>query len=198
MDAEKRTEKIIRGKIFWKKELKETGVEFNHRVSTNRLSNNWAQIVMRWERDREIERSSFASDLQQNSDASSKETFIPRILTVCSRFIAFTFDLCDRLSFVCRSLTLAKTKYHYYVDQSELLTRFWTDLTSSVSKFLTLRRRRSSRGEERWLFSQSYTGENSLPHVGMTAKFFDDNKTKIHLKSKFALFQTSSALFKFI
>ena len=37
-----------------------------------------------------------------------------------------------------------------------------------------------------------------LRHVVMVAKFLDDNKPKIHLKSKFALFQTSSMLFTFI
>ena len=33
--------------------------------------------------------------------------------------------------------------------------------------------------------------EKSLRHVAMVAIFLDDNKPKIHLKSKFALFQTS-------
>ena len=32
----------------------------------------------------------------------------------------------------------------------------------------------------------------------MVAKCLDDNKPKIHLKSKFAVFQTSSILFNFI
>ena len=41
-------------------------------------------------------------------------------------------------------------------------------------------------------------GEKSLRHVAMVATFLDDNKPKIHLKSKFALFQTSSTLFNFI
>lgn len=79
----RREQKIIREKSFEKKK-KKRGIEFNHRVSANRLSNNWAQIVLRWERDREREgeRSSSASDLQQNSDASSKETCFLRILTV--------------------------------------------------------------------------------------------------------------------
>ena len=40
--------------------------------------------------------------------------------------------------------------------------------------------------------------KKSLRHVAMVAKFLDDNKPKIHLKSKFALFQTSSILFSFI
>ena len=39
--------------------------------------------------------------------------------------------------------------------------------------------------------------EKSLRHVAMVAKFLDDNKPKSHLKSKFALFQTSSILFNF-
>ena len=37
-----------------------------------------------------------------------------------------------------------------------------------------------------------------LRHVSMGAKFLDDNKPKIHLKSEFALFQTSSIFFNFI
>ena len=41
-------------------------------------------------------------------------------------------------------------------------------------------------------------GEKSLRHVAMVAIFLDDNKPKIHLKSEFALFQTSSILFNFI
>ena len=40
--------------------------------------------------------------------------------------------------------------------------------------------------------------EKSLRHVAMVATFLDENKPKIHLKSKFALFQTSSILFNFI
>ena len=40
--------------------------------------------------------------------------------------------------------------------------------------------------------------EKSLRHVAMVAKGLDDNKPKIHLKSKLALFQTSSTLFNFI
>ena len=40
--------------------------------------------------------------------------------------------------------------------------------------------------------------EKSLRHVVMVAKFLDDNKPKIHLEIKFALFQTSSMLFNFI
>ena len=40
--------------------------------------------------------------------------------------------------------------------------------------------------------------EKSLRHVAMVATFLDDNKPKIHLKSKLALFQTSSTLFNFI
>ena len=34
--------------------------------------------------------------------------------------------------------------------------------------------------------------EKSLRHLALVAKFLDDNKAKIYLKSKFALFQTSS------
>ena len=39
--------------------------------------------------------------------------------------------------------------------------------------------------------------EKSFRHVAMEAKFLDDNKPKSHLKSGFALFQTSSILFNF-
>ena len=43
------------------------------------------------------------------------------------------------------------------------------------------------------LIAQKYRNrEKSLRHVALVAKFLDDNKPKIHLKSKFALFQTSS------
>ena len=40
--------------------------------------------------------------------------------------------------------------------------------------------------------------EKSLRHVAMVAKFLDNNKPKRHLKSGFALFQTSLILFNFI
>ena len=46
-------------------------------------------------------------------------------------------------------------------------------------------------GENALIFSLNQE-EKSLRHVAMVAKFLDDNKPKIHLKSKFALFQTSS------
>ena len=48
------------------------------------------------------------------------------------------------------------------------------------------------------LFQQTPNSEKSLRHVAMEAKFLDDNKLKIHFKSKFVLFQTSSILFNFI
>ena len=40
--------------------------------------------------------------------------------------------------------------------------------------------------------------EKSLRHFAMVATFLDENKPKRHLKSGFALFQTSSILFNFI
>ena len=43
-----------------------------------------------------------------------------------------------------------------------------------------------------------YREEKSIRHFAMVAKFLDDDKPKIHSKSKFALFQTSSMLFSFI
>jgi len=45
---------------------------------------------------------SSANELHQNSNAS-REDYIPQILTVFIRLIAFTFDLCGLLSFVCHS-----------------------------------------------------------------------------------------------
>jgi len=39
--------------------------------------------------------------------------------------------------------------------------------------------------------------EKLLCHVAMVAKFLDDNKPKIHFKSKFTLFQTSLILYSF-
>ena len=38
--------------------------------------------------------------------------------------------------------------------------------------------------------------EKSLRHVAMVAKFLDDNKSKRHLKSGFALFQNLPILFQ--
>ena len=46
--------------------------------------------------------------------------------------------------------------------------------------------------------TRGHNREKSLRHVVMVAKFLDDNKPKIYLKSKFALFQTSSMLSNFI
>ena len=43
-----------------------------------------------------------------------------------------------------------------------------------------------------------YTEQKSLRHVAMVAKSLDENKLKIPLKSKFALFQTSSILFHLV
>ena len=48
-----------------------------------------------------------ANELYQNSNVSSKEKYIPRILTVFNRSLK---------------------QYIYYVNQSELLTRFRADL----------------------------------------------------------------------
>ena len=49
-----------------------------------------------------------------------------------------------------------------------------------------------------FLVQMAYRQEKSLRHVAMVAKFLDDNKPKRHLKSGFALFQTSLILFNFI
>ena len=40
--------------------------------------------------------------------------------------------------------------------------------------------------------------EMSFRHVNMVAKFLDDNKPKIHLKSEFTMFQSLSILSNFI
>ena len=54
------------------------------------------------------------------------------------------------------------------------------------------------RKKKRYFGGAENKEEKSLRHVAIVAKFLDDNKLKIHLKSKFALFQTSSILFNFI
>ena len=46
---------------------------------------------------------SSANELQQNSNASSREDYIPQILTVLLEIHHITFDLCGLLSFVCHS-----------------------------------------------------------------------------------------------
>ena len=45
---------------------------------------------------------SLANELQQNSNASARENST-KIDCFVGRFIAFTFDLCDRFSFVYRA-----------------------------------------------------------------------------------------------
>ena len=47
-------------------------------------------------------------------------------------------------------------------------------------------------------YSMHNRQEESLRHVAMVAKFLDENKPKRHLKSGFALFQTSSIPSNFI
>ena len=54
-----------------------------------------------------------------------------------------------------------------------------------------------------WMEIVSHTApmnrqEEPLRQVAVVEKILDDNKLKIHLKSKFALFQTSSVLLNFI
>ena len=80
---------------------------------------------------------------------------------LCSRFIAFTFDLCGLclLSVICKQWL---KQYNSHIDQSELLTRFQTDFMSSVwnfycwvadvplgESFLAMR------SKEKWLHSQA-------------------------------------------
>ena len=76
-----------------------------------------------------------ANKLQQNSNTSSKEDFIPQILTVLLeilRVYIFTFIAFCLLS-VIRKQYLKQCNYS--VDQSALLTGFRTDFTSSVWNF---------------------------------------------------------------
>ena len=46
---------------------------------------------------------SSANELQRNSNASSREDYIPQILTVLLEILCVTFDLCGLLSLVCHS-----------------------------------------------------------------------------------------------
>ena len=52
----------------------------------------------------------------------------------CYRFIAFMFELCSLLSYVC-CLKQWLEQCNYSDIQSALMTRFWTDFTSSVWNF---------------------------------------------------------------
>ena len=76
-----------------------------------------------------------ANELQQNSNTSSREDYIPQILTVLSeilRVLHLTFVAFCLLS-VIRKQQLKQCNYS--VDQSALLTGFRTDFTSSVWNF---------------------------------------------------------------
>ena len=75
------------------------------------------------------------NELQKNSNASSKEEHIPQILTI---FFVDSSHL--HLGFASIRLLSVGPKqwlkqYNYYVTQSDLLNRFWTDFTSSVCNF---------------------------------------------------------------
>ena len=58
----------------------------------------------------------------------TKEAFIPRIYTVCSRFTTLTFWP------LCHSSTIAK-RISLQCKQPELINRFWREFTSSVWHF---------------------------------------------------------------
>ena len=82
---------------------------------------------------------SSANELQQNSNASSREDYIPQILAVLFEILRvyipglhLTFVAFCLLSFI-RKQKLKQCNYS--VDQSALLTRFRTDFTSSVWNF---------------------------------------------------------------
>ena len=72
---------------------------------------------------------SSADELQQNSNTSSREEYILQILTVLLEILRvyiwplWPFVFC------------LKKQCNYSVDQSSLLTGFWTDFTSSVWNF---------------------------------------------------------------
>ena len=70
-----------------------------------------------------------ANEPQQNSNASSREDYIPQILTVLLEFCHLTFVTFCLLSLL-RKQQLKQCNYS--VDQSALLTGFRTDFSSSV------------------------------------------------------------------
>ena len=86
----------------------------------------------------------------------------------CTRFIAFSFYFCDCLLSVVHKQLLKQL--NQYVDQSELLTRFWRKFKSSVWNFCrwgadvpsSETSRLAARKEERPLFSQ--TKSKAPPH----------------------------------
>ena len=72
----------------------------------------------------------FSVNKQNGNVSSNKEQYIPRILTlfvVNLTRVHFTFVAVCLLSAVRKQQL---KQYNYHVDQSELLTRFWTDFTS--------------------------------------------------------------------
>ena len=98
-----------------------------------------------------------ANEIQQNSNASSREEY----WLYWYRFISFTFDLCGLLSFVCHSQNNSWNN-NYQVDQSELLTRFRTDSTLPVWNFCCWgadvppgETSKAARSEKKRLFSQA-------------------------------------------
>ena len=75
------------------------------------------------------------NELQKNSNASSKEEHIPQILTI---FFVDSSHLHLGFASICLLSVGPKQwlkQYNYYVTQSDLLNRFWTDFTSSVCNF---------------------------------------------------------------
>ena len=75
---------------------------------------------------------STANELQENSDAISKEDYSGNIN--CFVVDSSRLQLRLNLTFVAFCL-LSVIQYNYYVDHSELLTRFRTNFTSSVWNF---------------------------------------------------------------
>ena len=75
---------------------------------------------------------SFANKFQQNSNASSREVYIPKILTVLLQIplrLYLTFAAFCLMSVICKQRL---EKYNYSDVQSALMTRFQTDFNSSV------------------------------------------------------------------
>ena len=86
--------------------------------------------------------------------------YIPEILIICKRFVAFTFDLCDLLCFVCNSWIAKRIEIILWplIAPDQILHRFYVINMA----FLSLRRRHlshetslSSRSEERSLYSST-------------------------------------------
>ena len=73
---------------------------------------------------------SFANELQQYPNAWNSSGEVYKFWLFCYRFIALVFDLCSILTYVCCLKQWIEQRYSDV--QSMLMTRFWTDVMSSV------------------------------------------------------------------